>query len=128
MRMARWTLVVAAWGCTPVQAQGTPPGEVDAELARLIASVPAIDNHAHPVLPPPNQATDRGFDALPVDSMEPQTDPAGWRPDSLQLGDAWRALWRFTEAPPLSAGGLKRPAARRGKSCAPHRRGVALWG
>jgi predicted TIM-barrel fold metal-dependent hydrolase len=127
MRMARWTLVVAAWGCTPVQAQGTPPGEVDAELARLIASVPAIDNHAHPVLPPPNQATDRGFDALPVDSMEPQTDPAGWRPDSLQLGDAWRALWRFTEAPPLSADGVKRLAASRDKVRAQHGERFALW-
>jgi predicted TIM-barrel fold metal-dependent hydrolase len=113
MRIACLTLIAAAWGCTPVQAQGGPPAE--------------IDNHAHPVLPPPNLATDRGFDALPVDNMEPQTDPAGWRPDSLQLSDAWRALWQFTEAPPLSADGLKRLAASRDKVRAREGEHFALW-
>jgi predicted TIM-barrel fold metal-dependent hydrolase len=92
---------------------GPPPGDVDPQLARVIATTGAIDNHAHPVLPPPNLATDRGFDALPVDNMEPETDPAAWRPDSLPLGDAWKALWHFTEAPPLSAEGMKRLNASR---------------
>lgn len=107
---------VAIFVPTVARAQpGPPPGEVDPQLARLIATVPAVDNHAHPVLPPPNLATDRGFDALPVDNMEPQTDPAAWRPDSLQLADAWTALWHFTEAPPLSAEALKRLKASREK-------------
>lgn len=130
MRIAPLMLLplwAAAWGCTPVQAQGGPPADIDPELARLLATVPAIDNHAHPVLPPPNLATDRGFDALPVDSMEPQTDPVGWRPDSLQLADAWKALWHFNEPPPLSPDGLKRLAASRDKVRAREGEHFAQW-
>jgi hypothetical protein len=110
------TLLAAVFVPSLARAQAGPtPGDVDPELARLIATAPAIDNHAHPVLPPPNLASDRGFDALPVDNMEPQTDPVGWRPDNLQLTDAWKALWHFTEAPPLSADALKRLNASREK-------------
>jgi predicted TIM-barrel fold metal-dependent hydrolase len=127
MRIACLMLIAAASGCTQVQAQGGPPADLDPEIARVIASVPAIDNHAHPMLPPPNMATDRGFDALPVDNMEPQTDPAGWRPDSLQLADAWKALWQFTEPPPLSADGLKRLAASRDKVRAREGEHFARW-
>lgn len=63
----------------------------------------------------PSLATDRGFDALPVDSMEPQTDPVAWRPDNPQLADAWKALWHFNEAPELSPEALKRLNASRDK-------------
>jgi predicted TIM-barrel fold metal-dependent hydrolase len=103
------------------------PGDIDPELARVLATAPAIDNHAHPVLPPPNMAADRGFDALPVDSMEPQTDPAAWRPDSLQLADAWKALWKFTGVPPLSPDALKRLAAARDKLRAERGERHAEW-
>ena len=111
-----------AWAQT-----GPPPGDIDPQLARLLAAAPAIDNHAHPVLPPPNLATDRGFDALPVDNMEPQTDPAAWRPDSLALADAWKALWRFTEAPPLSPEAVKRLGAIRDKVRAQHGERYDQW-
>lgn len=114
MLTARPLILLAGFVPTLAWAQ-TPPGEVDPQLARLIATLPAIDNHAHPVLPPPGLAGDRGFDALPVDHMEPQTDPAAWRPDHLQLADAWRALWHFPEAPPLSAEAMKRLDAVRDK-------------
>ena len=128
MRIAHLMLLAcAAGGCTPAHAQGGAPADIDPELARVIASVPAIDNHAHPMLPPPNLATDRGFDALPVDNMEPQTDPVGWRPDSPQLADAWKALWHFTEAPPLSPDGLKRLAASRDTVRAREGEHFALW-
>jgi hypothetical protein len=36
-------------------------------------------------------ATDREFDALPADSLEPQTDPVALRPDYPLLGAAWKA-------------------------------------
>src|ERR1035438_1055009 len=52
-----------------------PP--VDPQLAAAIAGIKAIDNHAHPVLTAPG---DREFDALPVDNMEPQSDPVAMRP------------------------------------------------
>lgn len=77
--------------------------EVDPALARLIAATPAIDNHAHPLLSPPAMAADRDFDALPVDNMEPETDPLAWRPDYPPLAEAWAALWGFHGKPPLDA-------------------------
>jgi hypothetical protein len=87
---------------------------IDPEIAALIATTPAFDNHAHPVLPPPNDKTDRGFDALPVDSMEPETDVVAWRTDNPQLLDAWRALWKFDAGKlPLDADGMKRLEAAR---------------
>src|ERR1035438_53847 len=56
-----------------------PP--VDPQLATAIAGIKAIDNHAHPVLTAPG---DREFDALPVDNMEPQSDPVAMRPGAFQ--------------------------------------------
>src|SRR5262249_27610100 len=128
MRTARQLTLLTAI-CVPILARaqqprndpgiyqhvGSPQGDIDPDLARVLDTVAAIDNHAHPVLPPPNLATDRGFDALPVDNMEPQTDPVGWRPDNLHLTSAWQALWHFNEAPPLSADAMKRLNASRDK-------------
>ena len=91
--------------------------DLDPELTALIYSIKATDNHAHPVLPPPNDKTDRDFDALPVDNMEPETDVVAWRPDNPQLPAAWKALWNF-DAPanfqaPLDADNIKRLEAAR---------------
>lgn len=80
---------------------------VDPALAREIAAIQAIDNHAHPVLAPPLDATDREFDALPVESLEPQSDPVNERADSPLLRAAWKALYGFDHAAPLDATGLK---------------------
>jgi predicted TIM-barrel fold metal-dependent hydrolase len=80
---------------------------IDPTLAAQIAAIPAIDNHAHPLLSPPDYATDRNFDALPVDTMEPYTDPVGMRPTLPALGAAWKALYNFDQQPPLDATGLK---------------------
>jgi uncharacterized protein len=88
---------------------------VDPALAPQIASIPAIDNHAHPLLSPPDYATDRNFDALPVDTMEPYTDPAGMRPTLPALGAAWKALFNFDGQPPLDPDGIKQLDAAREK-------------
>jgi predicted TIM-barrel fold metal-dependent hydrolase len=87
--------------------------DIDPEIADIIATTPAIDNHAHPMLPPPNDSADRNFDALPVDSMEPESDPVAWRPDNPQLTEAWSTLWGFAGSVPLDAEGLKRLNAAR---------------
>jgi hypothetical protein len=97
----------------PLRAQTALERQLDPELYAHILSTPAIDNHAHPVLPPPNDATDRDFDALPVDNMEPETDSVAWRPDNPQLPAAWRALWGIDLAVPLDADGMKRLQAAR---------------
>ena len=88
---------------------------IDPAIAREIDSIPAIDNHAHPMLSPPADATDREFDALPVDSMAPQTDPIALRPDWPPLHDAWLALFNIDLQPPLTPDTQKQLDAARGR-------------
>jgi hypothetical protein len=69
----------------------------DPDLAAEIGRIRAIDNHAHPVrMVGAGEQPDRDFDALPVDSMEPQSDPLGLRPGAPGVLDAWHALYGFT--------------------------------
>ena len=89
--------------------------DIDPALARVIAATPAIDNHAHPVLGPPAMAADREFDALPVDNMEPQTDPVAMRADFPPLAEAWVALWGFRGKPALPAAELQQLEAARAR-------------
>ncbi len=109
LRLAALTLLAIA----PLHAQTALERALDPELYAYILSTPAIDNHAHPVLPPPADATDRDFDALPVDNMEPETDSVAWRPDNPQLPAAWKALWGVDLTVPLDANGMKRLEAAR---------------
>lgn len=97
-------------------AQGLPG--TDRQIAADIAAILAIDNHAHPRLPPPRGAApgvnpDRNFDALPVDAMDPQTDPIAWRAENPQLHAAWLALWNLDLQPPLDRTDLARLQAAR---------------
>jgi hypothetical protein len=69
-------------------------GPIDAQLAAGIAAIRAIDNHAHPVrASAPGEAPDHEYDALPVENLEPSTDPVYMRPDAPGLADAWKALY-----------------------------------
>jgi hypothetical protein len=88
-------------------AQQATPG-IDPGIAQQIAAIWAVDNHAHPVLAPPLDKTDRDFDALPATSLEPQSDPVALRPEFPLLGAAWKALYDFDTPPPLDAAGLAR--------------------
>jgi hypothetical protein len=81
------TLALA--GCTQA-----PPPAADPDLTAEIQRIRAIDNHAHPVrITQPGEPADRFFDALPVDSMEPQSDPVNLRPNAPSIAEAWRALY-----------------------------------
>jgi uncharacterized protein len=111
MNAIRHTLTVALFSVAITTHAQSP--SIDPTLAAQIAAIPAIDNHAHPLLSPPAYATDRNFDALPVDSMDPYTDPAGMRPTLPALHDAWLALFHFNGQPPLDAAGLKQLEAAR---------------
>jgi predicted TIM-barrel fold metal-dependent hydrolase len=87
-------LLAALWlaGCGHEQ-----PAAADPDLAAEIGLIKAIDNHAHPVRMVPNGAPpDREFDALPVDNMEPQSDPVNLRPGSAPVMEAARALYGTT--------------------------------
>ena len=62
-------------GCT----RDPEPG-IDPSIAAEVQRVRAFDNHAHPVRPVLEGSPDREFDALPVDNMEPASDPVNLRP------------------------------------------------
>jgi predicted TIM-barrel fold metal-dependent hydrolase len=90
-----------------------PLPSADPDLAAEIASIRAIDNHAHPVrLVGAGEQPDRDFDALPVDNMEPQVDPVGLRPGAPGVLDAWHALYGFS-GPDLKGEHLKDAQARK---------------
>ncbi len=111
-------LVAVAGGVTHAQSSVSIAPDaielhIDAGIASQIDALQAIDDHAHPVLPPPNDRNDRDFDALPVDNMEADTDIAAWRPSNPQLPAAWKALWGFDGAAPLDAEQTKQLQAAR---------------
>ena len=70
----------------------------DPDLQSEIDRVPAIDNHAHPVrYVPAGNPPDRFFDALPVDNIEPQSDPVNLRLGAPAIADAARTLYGSTD-------------------------------
>src|SRR5712671_4202707 len=75
--------------------------DIAPEILSEVTRIRAIDNHAHPVrfMPPgpsgPSGEVDREFDALPVDNMEPQSDPLQLRPADPGILLAWRMLWNY---------------------------------
>lgn len=107
--------VAVLFGPAAICQSNPPQPAIDPQLGALIQSIHAFDNHAHPVLPPPNDATDRNFDALAVDNMVPQTDPVAWRADNPQLPAAWASLWGFKASAPLDAKGMQALQAARAR-------------
>jgi uncharacterized protein len=113
MNAIRHTLTAALFSVAAITYAQSGDRAIDPTLAAQIAAIPAIDNHAHPLLAPPAYATDRNFDALPVDTMDPYTDPAGMRPNIPALHDAWLAIFHFNGQPPLDADGFRQLEAAR---------------
>lgn len=79
-------LILSALTCA-ASAQLRP----DAPLMAEINKIRAIDNHAHPVRAVSEGEKDMEFDALPVDTMEPYTEPVRTRPESFPAFPAWHA-------------------------------------
>lgn len=76
-----------------------PSPSADPQLLAEIESIPAIDNHAHPVRPvKEGESPDRDYDALPVDNLEPQSDPVRLRSNAPELAEARRAIKRSEPA------------------------------
>ena len=72
-----------------------PQAGVDPQIEAEIQRVRAIDHHAHPVrIVAKGEAADRGFDALPVDNMEPMSDPLMLRPGTAAVKEAAQVLYR----------------------------------
>ncbi|HTD59288.1 MAG TPA: hypothetical protein VK679_01485 [Gemmatimonadaceae bacterium] len=88
MKIPYW--IVALLPALPAVAQ--PP--VDSGLAAAIAQIRAIDNHAHPLLPPhAGMPADSDYDALPLAALPPFPLPAAFAPDNPQYAVAWRTLY-----------------------------------
>jgi len=68
---------------------------IDPELAAEIAKIKAIDNHAHPVRPFLGGDKDTDYDALPVEVMDPYTEPVRTREGSPLVIQAWRELFDY---------------------------------
>ncbi|HZS61686.1 MAG TPA: hypothetical protein VFA43_20595 [Gemmatimonadaceae bacterium] len=67
---------------------------VDSGLAAAIAQIRAIDNHAHPLLPPHAGApADSDYDALPLAAIPPFPLPTSFTPENPRWAAAWRALY-----------------------------------
>lgn len=91
-----------AAGCVLLAACSAPvpqDSRVDPQLAAEIARIKAIDNHAHPVRPtPPGEKPDDEYDALPVETLEPSSDPVRTRPGAPELIEAHRRLFHGDRA------------------------------
>jgi uncharacterized protein len=82
-------LFVAGISCTR-----QPDGVVDPSIAKALAQTKAIDNHAHPVRPvQAGETLDTGYDALPVESLEPSSDPVRFRPGRPEYLEASKAIF-----------------------------------
>ena len=83
---------------------GSVGSGVDPQLAREIGRIKAIDNHAHPVRPTAEgEKADNEFDALPVDNLEPQSDPIRQLPTSPDVVAAGRELFGGDKATTMRA-------------------------
>jgi predicted TIM-barrel fold metal-dependent hydrolase len=107
----RLALVLLAAGAASAQLP------IDSQLAQEIARIKAIDNHAHPVRPTFGNDKDTDFDALPVDSMAPYTEPVRTRAGSPLVAEADRALFGSTSG----------VSARKQQLLQQKREGYASW-
>lgn len=123
---AAGSLLAVTIGCARHHKQAPGP-RIDPAIARAIAGIWAVDNHAHPVLAPPDDATDRGYDALPVSAMAPESDPVALRPDYPLQALAWKALYGLDATPPLDAAGLARLHAAQEHAKTEHGENYPVW-
>jgi hypothetical protein len=100
-------LALASAACTRIPASGPAhDAGVDPELARVIASIKAFDNHAHPVRPVAfGETPDIEYDALPVESLEASSDPVRMRADAPETVAARQALFPNGKAAALQQHG-----------------------
>src|SRR5580658_272469 len=87
----------------------TQPPDIAADIARIRA----VDNHAHPVRVVGPGEQDREFDALPVDNMEPSSDPVYLRPGAPGILEAWQALFGYSAGDSRPEHARELPSLRR---------------
>lgn len=84
----------AAGVCVLIALPAAAQSPVDSGLAAAIAQIRAIDNHAHPLLPPHAGApADSDYDALPLAAIPPFPLPTSFTPENPRWAAAWHALY-----------------------------------
>jgi hypothetical protein len=83
-------LVLAA--AVALVATTAPAQSVDPELAKVIASIKAVDDHSHVNS---TVADDNEFDALPLDGLPPFDFPVRLRPENPELLSGYRVLYEY---------------------------------
>jgi hypothetical protein len=92
VRIFRYAFVIATLASLPVHAQSA----VDSSLLAYINGIKAIDNHAHPLLPPePGVPADTDNDALPLAGIPDFPMPYGLDPANPRWIVPWRALYGY---------------------------------
>ena len=87
-----WCSLTALTGCARDSQERTG---IDPQILAEVTRIRAIDNHAHPVRFVGAGPPDKEFDALPVENMEPASDPVALRPNDPGVLSAWQALWGY---------------------------------
>src|SRR5689334_4118814 len=83
---------------------GCATPRIDPQLSSEIANIKAIDNYAHPVSTDPK---DSEYDAMPVETLEPSSDPVRTRPGSPDAIEARKAIKRGDPAQILDQLGIE---------------------
>jgi len=104
----------------------TDRADIDPQILAEVNRIRAIDNHAHPVRFVASGPPDREFDALPVDSMEPASDPVQFRPDHPSIVEAWRELWNYPYAD-MAANHLNEWSERKKRTAAEQAEKYPAW-
>src|ERR1041385_5165956 len=100
----------------------TREARIDPRIAGEIAKIKAIDNHAHPVRPTAQgEKPDDEYDALPVETLEAQSDPVRSRPGApeLQIGSHRQSRPSSTPNRPRREAGRRIRRPSRGNSRGP---------
>jgi uncharacterized protein len=85
----------------PAEAHG-----IDPAIAKALDEIKAIDNHAHPVRPVSvGEVPDTGYDALPVENLEPSSDIVRFRPGRPEYVAANKAIFDGDRAAAAKAWG-----------------------
>jgi hypothetical protein len=77
-----------------------PTPRIDPQLASEIEKIKAIDNHAHPVRP--GNPPDTDFDALPVEHLDPYSEPIRTRQDSPIVAEARQKMQNVDKSNPTA--------------------------
>jgi uncharacterized protein len=93
--------------------------QIDPRIAAEVSKIKAIDNHAHPVRPEFGSEKDTEYDALPVDNMEPYTEPVRTRAGAPLFAEAWHGIF--------GDGTMEQLRRRRLELIAQKREGYANW-